>query len=169
MIYNEKQYHSTKKNLKGLKDVLVENYNNYQEGDYMALLEIKGEESMIRKLEAEIQEYEGLKNGTLTTVTLDMLGHIPELLIKARIAKNWTQADLAKKVMLKEQQIQKYESTDYAGASTWKLLFIMDALEISTPPIKVQIAKPRFEIGEWSKEKLEQAQQGLSERKVLCA
>jgi transcriptional regulator with XRE-family HTH domain len=42
---------------------------------------------------------------------------LPELLIKKRIANEWTLAQLAERLGLHHQQIQRYESTDYATAT----------------------------------------------------
>ncbi len=166
MIRNEKQYQNAKKQQRGFNDVLQDNLKNSVEGDYMALLEMKNVESMQKRLTEEIAEYENLQSGKQTTITLNSLGEIPEMLIKARIAKNWTQADLAQRVGLKEQQIQKYESTDYAGASTRKLLFILDALGIFIPSVSVEVNKPKFDTG-MPEEEVKLAQQLLFERKSL--
>jgi transcriptional regulator with XRE-family HTH domain len=170
MIRNEKQYQNTKKILKGLEDSLLEYQKKFNDGgkdeDSSYFLGMKNIESMIRKQQADIAEYENLQSGKMSTVTMNMLGEIPEILIKARIAKKWTQAQLAERVGLKEQQIQKYESTDYAGASTWKLLYIIDALEVTISPVSVQVSKPKFDTGEKA-ELVSDRQRQLNEGKTL--
>jgi transcriptional regulator with XRE-family HTH domain len=173
MIKNEKQYQIAKGRLKDFKDSLQEYQRKFAEvgGDEYssAFLGMKNVESMIRRHKEEIAEYENLQSGKLTTVTMSMLGEIPDILIKARIAKNWTHADLAERVGLKEQQIQKYESTDYASASTWKLLYILDALEVEIPTVSVQVGKPKFDTGGIAQEVIDRAQNCLKERQLLCA
>lgn len=172
MIKNEKQYQNAKKYLQGFETAVVEYEKKFKEGgedkNSNAFLNMMNAASMVAKYNTEIAEYENLQNGRLTTVTMNILGELPEILIKARIAKNWTQAQLAERVGLKEQQIQRYESTDYAGASTWKLLYILDALEVMIPAVMVQVGKPKFDTG-INEEELSQWQHKLNERKTLFA
>jgi transcriptional regulator with XRE-family HTH domain len=49
-------------------------------------------------------------------------------MIRARIALGLTQKQLAERVGLKEQQIQRYEENDYASASFSRLKEIIKAL-----------------------------------------
>ena len=53
---------------------------------------------------------------------------LPVGLIRARIALRLTQKQLAERVGLKEQQIQRYEETDYVSASFSRLQEIIKAL-----------------------------------------
>lgn len=148
MISNEKQYHRTKKYLKEAQEVLLEYQKKTKEGEYIKLLEMKGVESRIRKFQSEIDEYENLRSGKLTTVQMTSFDEIPRILIKSRIAKNWTQADLAAKIGVQEQQIQLYESAEYAGASFRRIQLLLDALGISMPPVNIQVNTPKFDTGE---------------------
>ncbi|MFQ5652267.1 MAG: helix-turn-helix transcriptional regulator [bacterium] len=52
------------------------------------------------------------------------------MLIQARIARGLTQKELAQKLGLKEQQIQRYEANDYAKASLARLNQIIDVLKV---------------------------------------
>jgi transcriptional regulator with XRE-family HTH domain len=56
---------------------------------------------------------------------------LPHGLIKARIARGFSQKELADKLGLKEQQIQRYEASDYETASFARLKEIVSALEIN--------------------------------------
>ncbi len=51
-------------------------------------------------------------------------------MIRARIARGLTQKDLAKRLGIKEQQIQRYEETDYASASMARVNQVIKALDI---------------------------------------
>ena len=73
--------------------------------------------SQLADLEGELEEYEALKSGGFDLGPLKALADIPEMLIKARIAKGLSQRELAERLGVKEQQIQQYEATDYASAS----------------------------------------------------
>jgi len=65
---------------------------------------------------------------------------LPLELIRARIALGLTQRDLAKRVGLKEQQIQRYENNGYASASYVRLMEIVSALRLN---IRKEISLPR--------------------------
>jgi transcriptional regulator with XRE-family HTH domain len=59
---------------------------------------------------------------------LDSLDQLPEALIRARIAAGLSQKELAGRLGLKEQQIQRYEARRYAGASLDRVQAVADAL-----------------------------------------
>ena len=80
--------------------------------------------------ERKSPEYEALKAQQVKELKLKSLNELPDLLIKARIARGYTQADFAKKLKLKPQQIQRYEYTRYQSISFKRLLQIARALEV---------------------------------------
>lgn len=77
---------------------------------------IDGLRSEIRALEADVAEYERIKSGA-DRFAVGSLAELPSVLIKARIARNWTQRELAQRLDLAEQQIQRYEANRYAGVA----------------------------------------------------
>ena len=58
------------------------------------------------------------------------MDELPRTLIEARIASGMTQAELASRLELKEQQIQRYESSDYRSASLTRILEIATTLGV---------------------------------------
>jgi HTH-type transcriptional regulator/antitoxin HipB len=80
-------------------------------------------------LEAELAEYDALHDATLIEAT--GIEQLPTALIRARIACGLTQRQLAERVGLQEQAIQRYEATDYAGVSFARLVEIAEALELT--------------------------------------
>ena len=44
--------------------------------------------------------------------------------------RNWTQKELAKKLAVAEQQVQRYEATQYKGVSVERLQAVADALKL---------------------------------------
>ena len=89
-------------------------------------------ESQLLDMDNELSEYTSLRDGTSgATSEVSNLSDLPRALIRARIAANMTQRDLADRLSLKEQQIQKYESTDYGGASVSRLQEVMAALGVT--------------------------------------
>jgi transcriptional regulator with XRE-family HTH domain/Zn-dependent peptidase ImmA (M78 family) len=85
--------------------------------------------SQITDIELELSEYDALKAQDADFAVAD-LAALPRELVRARIARNMSQRDLAEALGLKEQQIQRYEATDYAGASVARLSEIMAALNV---------------------------------------
>ncbi len=67
------------------------------------------------ELRVQLTRYEQLRDGTITGRNLDSLRELPTALIEARIAANLTQRDLADRLGVAEQQIQRWEATGYAG------------------------------------------------------
>jgi transcriptional regulator with XRE-family HTH domain len=94
----------------------------------------KAEEDALRSqladLRAQLEEYEGLQAGKRAVFQLESLEELPRALIQARIASGLSQKELAEKLELKEQQIQRYEATEYASASLSRLIEVIRALEV---------------------------------------
>lgn len=93
----------------------------------------------IRTLKQEIEEYEQLKSGNILTFALNSISDLPMTLIKARIAAGMTQKELAEKIGVQEQQIQRYEASQYGSASFDRLRTIADALKIEITQAVMQL------------------------------
>ena len=95
---------------------------------------LKAQEEAVRSqltdLKADLREYETLKAGKFKLDQLETVKEIPTLLIKARIAQGLSHKDLAERLGLKEQQIQRYEATDYASARLSRIREVAGALGI---------------------------------------
>jgi len=87
-------------------------------------------QSQIDDLLAEVAEYERLRDGQLTAITAESIADLAPALIKARIMRNWTQKELADKLAVAEQQVQRYEATQYKGVSVERLQAVADALKL---------------------------------------
>lgn len=148
MIKNDKQYQVTKSRLKEFKDMLYDvlSNNEINVDPIYRKIEEDAVKSQITQFEKEIEEYEFLKNGEVNYIYVDSLPNFYEALIKARIVKGWTQAELAKHLELKEQQIQRYELCNYSTASIARINEVASALNIDISPLKIKIAQPEFNI-----------------------
>jgi HTH-type transcriptional regulator/antitoxin HigA len=62
---------------------------------------------------------------------LNSFTEIPIALIKARITAGMTQKQLAEKIGIQEQQIQRYEANDYASISFARLVEIAQILGVN--------------------------------------
>jgi len=95
----------------------------------MRHLQIEALAGTLGDFEAELAEYDDLHNATLIEAT--GIGEFPTTLIKARIARGLTQRELAERLGLAEQSIQRYEATDYLGVSFSRLVDIAEALDLT--------------------------------------
>lgn len=140
MIKNEREYRITKASARKLEDALEHIDELRKKGKYDATrlkIQTAATESMLADLRDQITEYEQLKKGKFKTATLELVEAVPSNLIRARIALGWTQKDLADKLGTTEQQIQKYEATDYESASFKRVMEIATVLkEAQTPDSK---------------------------------
>ncbi|MEA5448459.1 helix-turn-helix transcriptional regulator [Leptolyngbya sp. CCNP1308] len=134
MIKNERQYRITKAQIEKFSAALQVLSTQAQEDQTIHPLLKKAEKeslsSQLTELIAETREYEALQAGQRVVLELNSLEELPQALIKARIAAGLTQKDLAERLGLKEQQIQRYENTEYSSVSLARLIELSHALGI---------------------------------------
>jgi ribosome-binding protein aMBF1 (putative translation factor) len=134
MITNERQYRITKAQLGQLRAALQAwNGKEARERTSSAVLakaEREALQSQVEDLLEQVSEYEALKSGAVGTLTARGLEELPGILVRARIAGGLSQRQLAEKLGLKEQQIQRYEAENYATASLKRLVKIAEALDL---------------------------------------
>lgn len=131
MITNERQYRITTTKAERFEQALAR-----AEGEG-AHLHPRLQQAMRESLESQLEElreqiaaYEALRGGEVAVLELDSLTDLPDALIRGRIASGLTQKALAVRLGLKEQQIQRYEATHYAGASLQRIQAVADALGV---------------------------------------
>jgi ribosome-binding protein aMBF1 (putative translation factor) len=90
----------------------------------------EGMESQLADLREELAEYEALRTGQIRELELRSLTELPEALIRARIASGLSQKELARRLGVKEQQVQRDEATRYARASLERVQAVADALGV---------------------------------------
>ena len=131
MIKNERQYRITQAHAVKFRAALEElGATPRGKHTHPKLWEAQkaGIKSQLQDLEAELREYESLKSEGPKTLELDSLDALPRVLIQARIAAGLTQEDLAARLGVKPQQIQRYEASDYQTASFARLREIAHVL-----------------------------------------
>lgn len=87
-------------------------------------------QSQLDDLLAELDDYERLRDGQSTSLTVESIAGLASALVKARIMRNWTQKELADRLAVAEQQVQRYEATQYRGVSVERLQAVADALKL---------------------------------------
>lgn len=134
MIRNEQQYLTTKKQVTRFERALQDLDQQDRSPEDIHPLLIRAQEDAIQSqladLKAQLTEYERLKSGDISVVQIDSIDELPSVLIKARIAAGMSQAELAERLGMKKQQVQRYEATDYAGASLAMLARVIEVLGV---------------------------------------
>ena len=132
MIKNERQYAITKEWIAKFEESIAGLSASPGPGDarepFTREITIRSQQSQLDDLRAEVAEYEALKAGRVKRLTHESFDQLPAALIKARIAAGLTQRQLAERLGLKEQQIQRYEATDYRSASLARVGQVVAAL-----------------------------------------
>lgn len=131
MIKNERQYLITKAQVNKFKEAIVA-FDRKATDTHPLLAKAQREalESQLAELKLQMDEFEKLRSGKIKRLKKSSFQNLPIELIRARIARGLTQKDLAGKLGVKEQQIQRYEETDYASASLSRINEVIKALDI---------------------------------------
>lgn len=89
-----------------------------------------GLRSQLDDIEVELAEYDALREGRIASFEAESIVGIGEALVKARIVRNLTQKQLADRLAIAEQQVQRYEATLYRGVAAERLQQVADALRL---------------------------------------
>jgi len=131
MIKNQKQAALTRQELLKLEKTKAEfesNKKNYEEFEYK--LGINSLNGLIDDLKNQLNSYDSLIEGNFHCLQPKSLDDIPNLLIAARLAQKLSHKELGEKLGLKEQQIQRYEATDYETAAWARISEVSRALNL---------------------------------------
>ncbi len=135
MIKNERQYLATTTQLKRMEGALdslscLPLPGNLEDAAFQEI-QFDAISGQILALQSELREYNDLRSGTTALIEASSFEELPRLLIAARIAKGFTQKDLADLVGTKEQVIQRYEANDYESTSFHRMNEIAQILGIT--------------------------------------
>ncbi|MDP8961033.1 MAG: helix-turn-helix domain-containing protein [Actinomycetota bacterium] len=132
MIKDKRQYQLTRAQADRFEAVLVDLAQRPGEsGEHPRLRQAKIDAVISQRddLLAQLAEYDALVSGQRPLVEVPF-AEFPQGLIAARIASGMTQGELGARVRTKEQQIQRYEATDYASASLTRINKIIGVLGV---------------------------------------
>ena len=136
MITNERQYRITRNKVKSFERALAEfDANAPQRAEVHPRLvqaEREAMEAQLASLREELEEYERLKSVGVSAIAVTSIDELAEGLIKARIARGLSQRELAQRLELKAQQIQRYEAERYASASYQRLREVAHVLGVGS-------------------------------------
>jgi HTH-type transcriptional regulator/antitoxin HigA len=130
MILSDKQFSASSVALATLNQDLAAAQARSGAPDWLKQAEISALKSQLADLDAELAEYSLLKAGQISLSKSYSLEDLPRTLVQARIASGMSQTDLAEKLDMKPQQVQRYEATEYSGASLSRLVEVSRALGV---------------------------------------
>jgi len=134
IILNEKDLRGAKSRIAEIEYALSseEQFNSIVEGLSLDLVNgyRRAMQTQKQDLEATIQAYEEAKEGDFSDLLKRAGGDIGVFLIIARIIKGYSQKDLARRLGIKEQQIQRYEADRYKSINIANYKRIAHALGV---------------------------------------
>lgn len=132
MIANERQYRVTKTAAREFEEALggLDTVEAHRPTEMREMMR-EAMESQLEELREQLADYEALRSGRIAVLEVEGLQELPTALIRARIASRVTQKELARRLGLKEQQIQRYEATRYGGVSLDRIRQVAEALGVT--------------------------------------
>jgi transcriptional regulator with XRE-family HTH domain len=135
MIKNERQYRITKAQADKFEQALARQAVTPEAGKQLHPLVQKAQRDALAcqftDLKAELHEYDLLRSGERKILELTSFDQLPRALIQARIALGLSQKSLADKLGIKEQQLQRYEATEYASASIERVKEVINVMGLT--------------------------------------
>ena len=131
MITNEVQYRATKAHLERFDEAATNIEALPGKRTKLQRLQVEAVRAQAGDLRAELADFDLLRSGTLSTFDAASLEELSTVLVRARIARGWTQRRLAEALGMAEQQIQRYEANDYRSTSLARLCDIANALGVT--------------------------------------
>ena len=131
MITNERQYRVARTRAERLIEELSRlRIEMGASATAISDLQIAALAGQVSELEAEILDYEALRSDP-PVLEVKSFEDLPTFLIRARVACGLTQAQLAERIGVAEQQVQRWESERYATASFARIAAIAQALGVT--------------------------------------
>ena len=134
MITNMLQYRITTKEIRRFEEAIAavreQGLDPATDDGLFRKIQVDAMQSQLADLRHEIKEYDALRLGQRPLLELDSFEQLPQGLIAARIAAGLTQGELAGKLGIHEQQVQRYEASNYASASMQRVQEVIRALGV---------------------------------------
>lgn len=131
MIKNDRQLKAAKEKLEELNhDLKIFEKEKTKYSDLEFELGVNAYTNLIINLKEDIDSYYDLINNSFHCFRELSIEDLPKLLVSSRICQGLTHKNLAEIIGLHEQQIQRYETNDYEGASLARLLEVTEALNL---------------------------------------
>jgi HTH-type transcriptional regulator / antitoxin HipB len=138
MILNDWEYQVTKERTEGFKRALslLNTPGNQlkKTNSIMWQLNLDRLQSLLDDFTAQMEEYESLisrDESKPIVFEIDSFSQLPRILIQSRIATKISQTELASRLGIEENLLQKYEDREYESATLAQLLEVSKVLGIS--------------------------------------
>ena len=171
MIKNQSEYQITQEWLDKFKEAIAPHKGepNLTNNDAQKWhLNRDALQSHVQQLQAEIAEYERLKDchsSQPIQISVESLTKLPEVLIKARIAASLSQEEVAKRLGIEPERVYRYEESNYKFASFLEILEVATVLGIS---LEMGVVKVDFAEIEAVKQTAMKLRQNNSQKPVNC-
>jgi ribosome-binding protein aMBF1 (putative translation factor) len=132
MIKNERQYRITRAQAAKFESALKATAKTDKDRTtHPRLIKAQADamRSQLESLHRELREYKELKKGNVAPPDLDYIAVVPRDLIRARIASGLSQKELAERLGMPEQQIQRYEAKEYESVSLGRISEVARVLQ----------------------------------------
>ena len=137
MIQNEHQYKVTQGAIKDLQQAIEKLLEHSEDLHPRQVSAVQNSfQTQIDRMQSQLLEYDELKAGRVE-IKMGSIEDLPKVLIQKRISLGMTQKELADKLNIKEQMIQRYESHGYESISYHRLIDVCNALEATIPMMTV--------------------------------
>lgn len=136
MITNERQY----KIVRSQAERFRESLHNFDElkmirdgvDPVIVAAHRDGVSEQLRELERQLHDYDDLRAGKVDALSAQGVIGIGDTLIQARIARGLSQKELAERLGMKEQQVQRYEHDRYLTANLSRIAEVLRALNLQS-------------------------------------
>jgi ribosome-binding protein aMBF1 (putative translation factor) len=147
MIKNERQYRITKAQASKLEEALEQVISATAESvssvhPRLQQAQADALRSQLTDLHLQLDAYDALRSQQQTAFAIESFEEFPRVLIQARIAAGMSQRQLAERLGIKEQQIQRYEATEYRSASWHRVSEVVRALGLKVQE-EIVLAAPQ--------------------------
>ncbi len=85
-------------------------------------------EELLSDLSRDADKYISVRDGQVNVFHIESIDELASAVIAARVARGWTQAELANELEVSEQMVQKDEAREYEHVGIAKLANVMDTL-----------------------------------------
>ena len=134
MITNERQYKITKAHAEKFSDALdrFSEIELARQGIDPVIIAAQRSslEQQLADLEADLTRYRNLRSGMVRQLPVATIAVLGAKLIEARIIQGLSQRELADRLGMKEQQVQRYEQDQYLTANLTRCAEVAEALDV---------------------------------------
>jgi HTH-type transcriptional regulator/antitoxin HigA len=138
VIHNERAYRNTMDLVRRFEQALADVADGVKQLDPQTSSAVTGGyQRHVDELTAELDYYDALRNGDVDTFTVADFASLGEALIAARIARGWTQADLARAIGVRPQQVQRWEAREYGTTTLERIGEVAKALGVKVGEVSI--------------------------------